>query len=162
MKPDDTLAATPAEIAAQGLGATLRQLRESKSLSLAAVSARLKFSSRQIEALEAENWQALPSGLPLRGMVKNYARLLETDADALTSMLDASTPQASLPRQSLMASQTTQPIGAVREERASRGGWGWLFIVLVLVLVVFFYALDRGWLPESWQIADWFKGISNT
>lgn len=162
MKPDDTLAATSAQVAAQGLGATLRYLRESKSLSLAAVSTRLKFSSRQIEALEAEDWQVLPSGLPLRGMVKNYARMLDADVDALTSMLDAATPQASLARQALVSSRTVQPIGAMHEERSSRGGWGWLFIVLVLVLVAFFYALDRGWLPESWQIADWFKGVSNS
>jgi len=161
MKPDDTLAPASAQNP-QGLGATLRALRESKSLSVAAVSARLKFSTRQIEALEAENWQALPSGLPLRGMVKNYARLLDTDPDALTAMLDASTTQANLPRQSLASGPAVNAVGPMQEERSSRGSWGWLFIVLVLVLVAFFYALDRGWLPESWQLADWFKGGSGS
>lgn len=160
MKPDDAVAPTTAH-AVQGLGVTLRSLRESKSLSVSAVSARLKFSTRQIEALEAENWSALPSGLPLRGMVKNYARLLETDTEALTAMLDASTMQANPPRQSLASGPAANSVGTMQEQRSSRGSWGWLFIVLVLVLVAFFYALDRGWLPESWQFAEWFKGASN-
>lgn len=163
MKPDDVLAPTASEPnAQQGLGATLQGLREAKSLSIEAVSARLKYSARQIQALEAERWQALPSGLPLRGMVKNYARLLETDPETLTTLLDASTTQASLPRESLTSGPAVQAVGTIQEDHRSRGSWGWLFIVLILVLVAFFYALDRGWLPESWHFADWFTGGSGS
>ncbi|MCB5362936.1 helix-turn-helix domain-containing protein [Pusillimonas sp. CC-YST705] len=160
MKQDDTLASSSAPAAPQGLGPTLRSLRESKSLSVAAVSARLKFSPRQIEALEAENWQALPKGLPLRGLVKNYARLLETDAEALAVLLDASTQQGHLSHQTLASSPAARSMGSMEKPRSSRGSWGWMFIVLVLVLVVLFYALDRGWLPESWLVSQWFNDVS--
>src|SRR3546814_11269262 len=71
-----------------GVGATLRGLREAKRLTPAEVSARLKFSSRQLEALETEQWDRLPTGMSLRGFVKNSGRYLETDIDALMVMLD--------------------------------------------------------------------------
>lgn len=161
MKPDAPVTPVSAEPSAQGVGATLKALREAKGLDLAAVSARLKFSTRQIEALEAENWALLPSGLPLRGLVKNYARLLDADSDAVITMLEASTSQANLPRKTLATGPAVRPVGTLQEETSSRGNWGWLFIILVLVLIAFFYALDRGWLPESWQFADWIKSVSN-
>ena len=160
--PEEALTSTTSQPSAHGLGATLHGLRQAKSLSLEAVSARLKFSVRQIEALEAEHWQGLPKGLPLRGMVKNYARLLEADPDALLTMLDASTTQASLPRQSLASGPAANAVGPMTEDAPRRGSWGWLFIVLVLVLIAFFYALDRGWLPESWQFANWFNNGSGS
>src|SRR5690606_35808069 len=71
-----------------GLGPTLRRLREARGLSPSEVTARLKFSNRQLDALENEEWDKLPSGISLRGFVKNYGRLLEADVDALLTMLD--------------------------------------------------------------------------
>src|SRR5690554_4347343 len=72
-----------------GIGATLKSLREAKQYSLADASARLKFTQRQINALENEQWDILPTGMSLRGMVKNYARYLETDVDSILSILDS-------------------------------------------------------------------------
>jgi cytoskeletal protein RodZ len=161
MKPEPNRATSSALSADSGLGNTLKRLRESKSLSVAAVSARLKFSVRQIEALEAENWAELPGGLSLRGMVNNYGRLLETDTDLLASMLGASTPKARPTHKSIAAGPATQSVGPMHEEQSSRSGWGWLLIILVLVCAAVYYALDRGWLPESWQFTNWFKGSSN-
>ncbi|MEO9122821.1 MAG: helix-turn-helix transcriptional regulator, partial [Burkholderiaceae bacterium] len=60
-----------------GIGPTLKGLREAKQLSLNEVSTRLKFSTRQIEALESEQWDRLPTGVSLRGFVKNYGRYLD-------------------------------------------------------------------------------------
>ena len=71
-----------------GVGTTLRKLREARQLTPAEVSARLKFTSRQLEALENEQWDRLPGGMSLRGFVKNYGRYLEADVDALLTMLD--------------------------------------------------------------------------
>jgi len=140
----------------QGLGATLRILRLAKELSIADISARLKFSTRQIEALEAEDWTHLPGGLPLRGLVKNYARVLEADAQLMLDLLDATTPQARLPRR-VLESGAAGPISADKlfEETASRSTWGWLAVIALLVLVAVFYIISRGWLPDA--LADWFK-----
>ncbi|MFN3593166.1 MAG: RodZ domain-containing protein [Thiobacillaceae bacterium] len=68
---------------APGFGAALAAAREAKGLTRNEVAERLKLSPRQIEALEAEDWAALPDPVFVRGFVRNYARLLELDVDAL-------------------------------------------------------------------------------
>ena len=69
------------------IGSALRALRESKGWSVDEVSSRIKFSARQIEALENEQWADLPS-LSLRGLIRNYARLLGADSQAIVESLD--------------------------------------------------------------------------
>ena len=142
----------------QGLGATLKALRRAKQLSLADVSTRLKYTARQLEALEAEKWEKLPSGVPLRGLVKNYGRLLETDIDSLMVMLEneVGVPDARpivLTTASLSSSDMTQPEGE------SRSSWGWWVVILVLLIVAGFYAIERGWVPDSWLVFDWLRTL---
>ena len=59
-----------------------------KGWSVDEVSSRIKFSARQIEALENEQWADLPSGVSLRGLIRNYARLLGADSQAIVESLD--------------------------------------------------------------------------
>lgn len=68
-----------------GFGAALATAREAKGLTRNEVAERLKLSPRQIEALEAEDWSALPDPVFVRGFVRNYARLLDLDAETLIS-----------------------------------------------------------------------------
>ncbi|MDE2584277.1 MAG: helix-turn-helix domain-containing protein [Betaproteobacteria bacterium] len=70
------------------LGELLRQGREARHLSLADVAQMLKISARQVEALERDNWSALPGQTFVRGFVRNYARLVQLDADALVARLN--------------------------------------------------------------------------
>jgi cytoskeleton protein RodZ len=58
-------------------------------MSLADAAQSLKLGPRQVEALEAEDWKSLPGNTMIRGFVRNYARLLNLDADALMRALDA-------------------------------------------------------------------------
>ena len=54
---------TPAGAGGSGkVGSALRTLRQSKGWSLDEVSSRIKFSAKQIEALENEQWAELPTG----------------------------------------------------------------------------------------------------
>jgi cytoskeletal protein RodZ len=145
--------------APKGLGATLKSLREANRLTLGEVSARLKFSTRQIEALEAEQWDELPRGAPLRGFVKNYGRYLGTDVDALITMLDSqvgSTGTRPIPM-SVPASLGAADL-SVQGEPVHRP-WGWLIIILILLIVVGFYAIERGWVPDTWLVFDWLKSL---
>ncbi len=143
-----------------GIGALLTALRQAKGYSLSDASARLKFSVRQIESLEAEQWDQLPEGLLLRGMVKNYARYLEADLDAVLLQLESqvSGVQAPAPVPKNLSSAGARTEMALYSEHRSRS-WGWWLIIFVLVLVAGFYALDRGWIPESWLVFDWLKGL---
>jgi cytoskeleton protein RodZ len=75
------------EAAATGVGAELAQAREAQGLAPADVAQQLKLATRQIEALEQERFGALPGPTIARGMLRNYARLLKLDPDALLERL---------------------------------------------------------------------------
>jgi cytoskeleton protein RodZ len=71
-----------------GPGGMLARLRVERKLSVADVAQRLKYGVRQIEALEAEEFDRLPGATFVRGMVRGYAKLLETDPEPVLSALD--------------------------------------------------------------------------
>jgi cytoskeleton protein RodZ len=66
----------------------LAQLRTERQLSIADVAQRLKYGARQIEALEAEEFDKLPGATFVRGMVRGYAKLLDTDPQLMLDELD--------------------------------------------------------------------------
>lgn len=144
----------------EGIGPTLRSLREARQLTPAEVSMRLKFSQSQLNALENERWDALPHGMPLRGFVKNYARYLEADVDALLTMLDN---QVGRPETAFVTAKQAPARGTATDlssdDDTARRPWGWLIIILILVFVAGFYAIDRGWVPDSWLIFDWLQSF---
>jgi cytoskeleton protein RodZ len=76
-------------------GSFLRAAREAKNLSVFEVAQSLKFSPRQIEALEADDFGVLPPGATFqRGFVRGYAKLLKLDPAPLLAMLDVQMPAA--------------------------------------------------------------------
>jgi cytoskeleton protein RodZ len=77
------------EVFQADFGARLKAARIAKNLAVADVAAKLKLTSRQVEALEEENLRHLPSEVFVRGFVRNYARLVEVDPDSLIAPVDA-------------------------------------------------------------------------
>ncbi len=71
-----------------GPGRMLAQLRVERKLSITDVAQRLKYGARQIEALEAEEFDKLPGATFVRGMVRGYAKLLDTDPEPVLSALE--------------------------------------------------------------------------
>ena len=69
-------------------GPALARLRQARDLSIAEVAERLKYSARQIEALEADDYARLPGATFVRGMIRGYAKLLETDSEPLVKELE--------------------------------------------------------------------------
>lgn len=156
-RPDE-----PGDNVLEGIGPTLRRLREAQRLTPADVSMRLKFSRRQLDALENEEWHELPRGMSLRGFVKNYARYLDADVDALLTMLDN---QVGRPQSAFVAVNQSPGLSKAADLNSGDDGagrpWGWLIIILIFVFVAGFYAIDRGWIPDSWLIFDWLKSLNN-
>jgi cytoskeletal protein RodZ len=142
-----------------GVGATLKALRQSKQLSLNEVSSRLKFSTRQLEALETEQWDRLPTGVSLRGLVKNYGRFLDTDVDALVAMLDGQVGSTGAKPIAVSETVSLGPTDIPLQADSASRPWGWLIIILILLIVAGFYAIDRGWIPDSWLVFDWLKSL---
>ena len=67
--------------------AGLARRRGELGLKLEEVAQHLKFTPRQIEALEAADFAHLPTGTFARGMLRSYARLLKLDPDAMLAAL---------------------------------------------------------------------------
>ncbi|WP_341648617.1 helix-turn-helix transcriptional regulator [Thauera humireducens] len=60
-------------------GAALRAAREARGESVAEVAFALKLNPRQIAALEADDFAALPGTAFVRGFLRNYARYVGLD-----------------------------------------------------------------------------------
>lgn len=139
------------------VGAALRGLRLAKGWSLDEVSSRIKFSTKQIEALENEQWDNLPTGVSLRGLVRNYARLLGADAQAIVDSLDPkarATGPAKLSPSSLHSAHSI-PQSSADDDRSSTSSWGWLIAIVLVLAAGVAYAFWQGWLPQQWLPADW-------
>ena len=95
------------EAAASGVGAALAQARQAQGLALADVAQQLKFAPRQLEALEQERFGALPGPTIARGMLRNYARLLKLDPDALLARLG---DRLDAPDSDKLAARFSQPV----------------------------------------------------
>lgn len=76
------------------VGAAFAVARESQKLSIEAVHERLRISPRQIQALEADEFFALPEPMITRGFIRNYARLLGIDAEPILAAYQSSYPEA--------------------------------------------------------------------
>lgn len=70
-----------------GIGHQLRAARLAYDLSIDEVAHQLRLSVRQIEAMEKEDFEKLPSRTFLRGFIRNYANLVRLDAASLLELL---------------------------------------------------------------------------
>ena len=66
-----------------GIGETLRQRRESLSLTLDEIERHTHVRKHYLQALEAGEYDRLPSSVQTRGMLNNYAHFLDMDVDAV-------------------------------------------------------------------------------
>jgi len=88
-------------------GACLAQARIARGLSVEGVAQQLKFSPRQIEALEADRYHELAGIAVLRGMVRGYARLVQRDAEPLLAALKDVVP---VPDASRIVARYNEPV----------------------------------------------------
>ena len=123
-------------------GTVLRGAREARGESVGEVAFALKLSPRQIDAMENDDFAALPGMAFVRGFMRNYARYLGIDAapllEAVQRLVDVDTPDLSPIRNA----EGQIPMGDAR-----RSG-GFPFGVVVVLLAV---ALAVGW------YFDWFR-----
>lgn len=74
------------------LGERLREARLARGMSIDDVVHALKFSARQIEAVEADHMEILPGTVFQRGLVRSYARLLKLEPEPLLNLIEAQAP----------------------------------------------------------------------
>ncbi len=78
-------------------GRILAAERERQGLAAADVAQRLRMSPWQVEALEAEDFARLPTGMFLRGFMRNYAKLLGLAPEAVLANLAQGAPREPAP-----------------------------------------------------------------
>ncbi len=114
-------------------GAQLLAERRAQGLSLGDVARQLKLSVRQVEALERDEYAAFPGPVFARGFLRNYAKLLQLDAEALVAQRgDLGRPVGVGGR---VHSARPVPLHESGGGRRSRFGFGTLALGLVLVIV---------------------------
>ena len=70
------------------VGQILRNAREAQGVTVEEAAARLRLMQRQIEAMEADDFESLGQPVFARGFVRNYARLLALVPEALLARME--------------------------------------------------------------------------
>lgn len=70
------------------IGQALREAREAQGMSREQAAARLRLMHRQIVAMETDDFESLGRPVFARGFVRNYAKLLEIDAESLLARME--------------------------------------------------------------------------
>jgi cytoskeleton protein RodZ len=130
----------PAAAIEEPVGTTLRMAREAAGLGLEEVARQLKFAPRQLDALERGDWGRLPGGAAVRGMVRQYSRLLGLDAEAMVARAGAGTPHPDL-----LAHRFQQPVPFSNPSRRSN----FTYVVLSVVLLGVVAGVAYQWRHET-------------
>jgi cytoskeleton protein RodZ len=93
-------------------GQLLAAARAAKGMTVAEAALQLKLSASQVTALEADDYSKLPGPVFIRGFVRNYARLLDLDGEALIDAMDL--PHAPAPASAAVPVSRNIPFPAKR------------------------------------------------
>jgi cytoskeleton protein RodZ len=109
------------------IGTYLKSAREAKNLDVDDICSYLRLSRRQVLALENDDFLALPEATITRGFIRNYARMLELDAEPLLEAY-----------RNFTASEQPRPISIQSENIRIPGNdkRPWVLYVFASVLIV--------------------------
>jgi cytoskeletal protein RodZ len=113
-----------------GIGVTLREARNRRKVDLSEVEAAIKIRVRYLQAIENEEWDALPGGAYTRGFIRTYAFYLGLDGERLADDYRRST--APVGGERVPKRVEPVPMGTRGRSRVS----GWAVIAAVCVLLV--------------------------
>ncbi|MGB8337429.1 MAG: RodZ domain-containing protein [Burkholderiales bacterium] len=85
-------------------GATLAAARRKANMSVAEVATQLRRGVNQVEALEADDYPRLPGATFVRGLIRNYAKLVNIDAEPVIKSYEAAVPREAVPKIGLESS----------------------------------------------------------
>ena len=123
-----------------GVGAELKRGREAAGLAIGDAAQRLKLLPRQIESLEGERFDRLPGPAIARGMVRNYARLLNLDPEPLVSRMMPPGEKAPEPA---VAPRHREPMTSSTPGRRSTLLYAGFSVVLLVAIGAFAYQWHR-------------------
>ncbi|CAN7193803.1 helix-turn-helix domain-containing protein [Pseudoduganella sp. LjRoot289] len=120
-------------------GAQLQAQREAMGLSVEQIADQLKLAPRQVAALEAGDYAALPNMAVTRGFVRAYAKVVKLDAAPLVAMIEVNPVAGHETAQPLRREKKTTTFSESRfptlTERSSKPA-GWVMGAAVVAVVV--------------------------
>jgi cytoskeleton protein RodZ len=128
--------------AGDGVGEDLARARAALGFSIADVAQQLKFSARQIDALEKGRFEELPTGTFGRGMVRAYARLLKLDPEPLVQRVAGRT---ATPDNAAAVASVRRPIPITDSARRTNLIYAALSLAILVLIggVVFEWQRER-------------------
>ncbi|MFZ5511728.1 MAG: helix-turn-helix domain-containing protein [Pseudomonadota bacterium] len=123
-------------------GAVLRAAREAAGMSVLDVAQALKLSPRQVEAIEADDYERLSGPTFVRGFIRNYAKLLRLDAADLLASLDGKAQLSPVELRVPEHEGVRMPSGAERPTRAWTVASLLAAVLLVVAVILYFDLVD--------------------
>jgi cytoskeletal protein RodZ len=120
---------------ATSFGAMLLQAREAKKLSLEDAAAELFILKRHLQALEQENFQALPQVTFARGFAINYAKYLGLDPHAVADSFDAAYPSELRTKAVGDIESPLRPMGTLQREGRAKIRFNPLLLLAVIGVI---------------------------
>lgn len=118
------------------VGKILQDYRKAQDLTINDIAEQLRLDVRIIEALEQDNFDALPSATYVRGYLRSYAKILSADADNIISLYNdrAPGPPEIIPdvKHSTQISSSDRPVKAFT-----------YLVTFILVLLLIAWAQSR-------------------
>lgn len=97
-------------------GSILKKAREKKGISLEDVSKELFIKARQLQAIEEENFEALPEHAFSHGFVKNYAKYLGLNEHEVVAIFDDAYPAELKAERTEDIESPLKPMGTLNRE----------------------------------------------
>ncbi|WP_018607107.1 helix-turn-helix domain-containing protein [Uliginosibacterium gangwonense] len=127
----------------------LRQAREAMGLSIGDVSAYLKLTVRQIEAIEHGELDALPGAAFARGFVRNYARFLGLDPAEFLQAKDTTGLAPDADSATLAARINPTGLGTIPFKRRLHMPWLPMALGVLLLFILLSVAWHFRWLEPK-------------
>lgn len=110
------------------LGELLVAARERWNLSAADLARQLRLGLRQVQAMEENDFDALPGNTFVRGFIRNYARVVQAEPEAFLEAYERSRPQLQHP---IIERNTTH----MAFQNTGTPKWVWYVVAFVVVLL---------------------------
>ncbi|MFZ6644256.1 helix-turn-helix domain-containing protein [Undibacterium sp. TJN25] len=151
---------TPVAVADLSAGGQLAAARHQRNMSVQQVADQLKLSPRQIAAMEANQFDALPKAVIVRGFVRSYAKLLRIEAEPIIALLPQDATPAGAQVSALKPAMATPfmesrlPLLGRPDANNNKYIWGAGFLAVAAIAFFAFQKFEhtgflKDWLPAA-------------
>lgn len=119
--------------AQQTAGSLLRQAREAAGMHVSSLADVLKVPVAKLQALEADDWQALPDAVFTRSVALSICKALQVDAAPVMALLpkSAATQKFTAPGPGINEPFRDKAVRSVHDTPNPGGAWKWLALALL-------------------------------